>query len=310
MRYSPGATAGIAVGCAVAGIAVISAISLVVYLRQRRYINSLKEAAEKPPVPPEKYRRPESSAIVLSRLPKQSSTKDLRQGISCLYTSIDQWAFNYVHDDPVAEEALDAEKLYALLGNGTDAQYNKQWLTRLCGTPQNNNRVHMVIAYMSRVPCARIDPLGLLENTLLPGDVCRVYQQAVMGGTRRRDQLMLGFWRTLTATLFEFQYPLLYLADEDPRIQRVKKATADLTDVLRPLIKEDRFEDGAESVKETVTAFAVMGLRLFTESETILINYPPPPPGHIGAFPKIEQHDLDRLFDYTVYEAKFLAVIS
>lgn len=190
MSYSPGALAGTAIGCAFAGAAIASVIFFFFYRQKPTY--------QRQPIDHSRYidRRQQSpelfdyqftprSKIVLDQLPQAGSTdhSNLKEAFSLLETRIENFVYNYIHERPIAAETVDTNKLHGVLGNGADDWSSFQWSTHLSGT---TNRAAMLKYYIARVLCARIDPKGDPEKTLLPVDVLRLYQTTLLGNTNNR----------------------------------------------------------------------------------------------------------------------------
>lgn len=161
--YSSGAVAGIAIGCTIASVVIVSAVFLLVQRVHRRPPNLN-------PIP--------LSMRVLDYLPQGMGHKELRQEFSQLETQIKTYVVNFFHDRPVHATTVNADKLLAMLG-GADDHSSNQWSTQLCDT-SNNNRSIALRMYIARVLWARVDPRGVPDTTLLPVEVIHCYQAALL----------------------------------------------------------------------------------------------------------------------------------
>lgn len=173
--YSSGATAGIAIGCAFASAAIVSALFLLI-----------RQPKPRQPKPQPVIWPPESrTKAALTYLPQGIGHDELRQDFSGLETEVDNFVFNFFHAKPVPSETVNADKLSFLLGGATDNDSNTQYLlTRLCDT---STRTSALRSYIARVLFARIDPRCVAQTTLLPVDVVGCYQATLLGEHGRRE---------------------------------------------------------------------------------------------------------------------------
>lgn len=182
MKFSSGATAGIALGCAFAGAAITSAIFLLIYRRQsaNRHQSNPKPKKSNPPKEERQPKRDESYKSVLNHLPQDLVNDQLKDLCSGLMHWIHVFVRSDIHMDPIAAGTIDTDKLERLLGRGASDWTSTQWATALYDP---ENRQEALQSYLMRVVYTRIDPEGDPDTTLLPVDILRFYQQLFPGNT-------------------------------------------------------------------------------------------------------------------------------
>lgn len=121
---------------------------------------------------------------MLDYLPQGIGHKELRQEFSQLETQIKTFVVNFFHARPVDARTVNTDKLLAVLG-GADDHTGNQWSTQLRDT--TNRRIALRI-YIAKVLWARVDPRGVAETTLLPVDVVRCYQAALLGNHQNNSE--------------------------------------------------------------------------------------------------------------------------
>ncbi|KAI1643582.1 uncharacterized protein F4817DRAFT_368303 [Daldinia loculata] len=284
--YSSGAVAGIAIGCAFASAAIVSAVFLLVHRRRP----NLK------PTTPEQVPRLE---YVHDHLLQAVGHKELRREFSGLETLIKAFAFNYFHTQPVDATTVDTDKIHAMLG-AADNHSSSQWSTQLCDT---TNRITALRTYIARVLLARVDPRGPAETTLLPVDIVRCFQTALL---KNHPPLLLESWRVTTATVLAGQYPQNKLAEGDPRADNIKRTVADLLDALQPFRTKGNEESSILILEEMGKSFAVLGFKLFSHINTIEVVWPPSSATQVVLFPALVQYrPTEGYIIVTIREASF-----
>ncbi|KAI1410290.1 hypothetical protein F5Y13DRAFT_168122 [Hypoxylon sp. FL1857] len=270
--YSPGAVAGIAIGCAIASAAIVSAVFLLVHRR----LPNLKPVTLSPVPRAEGF---------LDHLPQGIGHKELRQEFSQLETKIKTFVSNFFHDRPVHVGAVDTDRIHDVLG-AADDNSSSQWSTQLCDTA---HRGIMLRAYIARVLWARVDSRGEAERSLLPVDVVRCYQAALL---RSHPPSLLEYWRAMTVSILAAQYPRDRLAEADPRVDNIKRTVVDLLLVLQPFCTGGAEERSERILEEAVTSFAVLGFKLFSHINTTEIVWPPSSVSQVAVFPALKQYRL------------------
>ncbi|KAI1458290.1 hypothetical protein F4805DRAFT_144659 [Annulohypoxylon moriforme] len=280
---SPGKAAGIGIGCAFAGAAITLAVLFLMKNCRRR-----PSFRPKPTTP---LRSVVQSSNVLDDLPQDIAHQELNREFSQLETQIKNFVTNFFHTHSVHVEAIDDEKLFALLSaEGVQSHpSNAHWPNQLRDMSTRNI---MLKSYISKVLLSRINPRGVAEDSFLPVDVVRCYQALLVGNTQNRSPRLLEYWRSITAFLISKQYPSNMIAQQDLRLDNINRMVSDLLDALQPF-RNGKPEKRAKEVLETiVTSTAVFGLKLFSEINPVEVEWPSSR-GQVVIFPALRQLRLD-----------------
>ncbi|KAI0385405.1 hypothetical protein F5Y04DRAFT_184998 [Hypomontagnella monticulosa] len=287
--YSPGATAGIAVGSAFAAATIVTIVFTACWLTRQR-----RKTIPKP--------SPPRHRSILDDLPQDIAHDVLRQEFSRLESQIKTVVANYFHDEPLRTGSVNSDKLDAVLGGNAINATNTQWSTHLCDT---STRPTFLKLYIARVLCARIEPANVSEATLLPLDVVRCYQAALLKSRHSYSPELLEHWRATTAFLLAERYPQDRLVRDDTRARNIKRAVADLLDALQPFRKENSEQRSIDALESLATRFAVLGFKLFSQIDRTEIVWPGPlsSANRTVIFPALRQHNVDEGRDITIRDA-------
>ncbi|KAI1144358.1 hypothetical protein F5Y05DRAFT_407754 [Hypoxylon sp. FL0543] len=289
---SQGAAAGIGIGCAIAGAVIVLAVFLLPRVFRRR-------PKRKSLIP---LHITSHTSGVLDDLPQAIAHEELKREFSQIETQIKNFVSNFFQLQSVSAKDIDDDKLRTLMGTGGGGTGNIQWSTQL---RDKSTRSVMLRSYVARVLLTHIDPRGVADTSLLPTDMVRCYQAALIGKGQSRSPQLLEYWRSMTAFLISKQYPQDKLAHEDPRLDNIKRVVADLLDVLQPF-RNSKSEGRAYELLETIAvSAALLGLKLFAETNPVEIVWPPASGGQIATFPALRQQRLKEGRKITIKRASF-----
>lgn len=192
--FSSGDMAGVGIGCAVAaGLLVGLAWFLVSCLRKRR---TQRGSTLQSPLPLSARRSANKGDYQLDDLPQETTHDEFRRDFSRLETALKSWALDYFSNSSLQLRAIDEEALLALLGaRGTTDRSVFSWLEHI---RRSKNATVFVRAYVARVLLDRIDANGDLDDSLLPVQLVRSYQDMLQKTSQSIDPYRKSSFRKLS----------------------------------------------------------------------------------------------------------------
>ncbi|KAI5917875.1 hypothetical protein F4810DRAFT_694717 [Camillea tinctor] len=314
---SSGATAGIAIACAIAGAAIASTIFLLLRRRRPNPAASTSSIIS---------RLEGIRADTLKYLPEDLPHSQSRLEFGFMDLAIKDLVSKFFHDQPVPPGTVDAGKIDALVGNSSI-----NWTPNLCDP---SNRKHALRGYIARTLFHRTDlSTSAVETNLLPVDIVRCYRPALAGDHHRGTFLLspslfffffkaahqltppgtphiLGLWRALTAHLLSKPYPTqafpyAELAAADRRIENIRLLAAELADALHPFRNDKSEERFVYALKRAVQQYAQLAWRLFAQRNPVEVAWPGAAAERMVVYPALRQRDLDTGVVGTVSEARY-----
>ncbi|KAL8732760.1 MAG: hypothetical protein Q9166_002541 [cf. Caloplaca sp. 2 TL-2023] len=264
---SPGAAAGIGIGCAVAG-ALIAAAILALLFRGRRQRGRARSdgiplngfASIEKPVASRDSVAPVRG--IESNLPQPAEDQALGGEMSRLRTSIKNHVQSYYHTNNVGG-SVDQVAL------GLIATGNMPLIASTLGSLLSNpaTRLMAVRFCITWTVISRIDHNCEPSLSFLPPEIASCLLS--ISSTRDDPSTKPGFmsrWRSITAALLQDRYGSPTLTVSDPRNQNISEALRALDAVLRPFADEQRNDwERQQKLEEILRRGARFGFVLFSQ---------------------------------------------
>ncbi|KAH7176987.1 hypothetical protein EDB81DRAFT_752301 [Dactylonectria macrodidyma] len=289
---------GVALGCLTTLIS-IAFVLRVVRRRVRISLSTHKELFYREQIfPPPRM----SSSWYYIELPSRLHCLDTRtfEGnmLGCLhispvvakYLGLDE-ELEAVHD--VAESTFDEAKLEALAGPPPD------WANWSGGLAKARTRVDTARRFLAQYLLARMDPAGNPDDTLLPPDMLRCYQDLTTTNNtlhRLHDKAYQSVWRETCYLMVAQRYGLnpleaigdMPFIDGDPREDKVKQVVATLRDALKldVIVRQELQPNLDFSLRYMVGRAANTAMALFGQPGEWHVKWETDLPGHLW-FPKV-----------------------
>ncbi|KAF2279925.1 uncharacterized protein EI97DRAFT_369567 [Westerdykella ornata] len=273
---SPGAAAGIAIGCLVAG-GILATIVLWLWLgrarRFRRYANTESGTAalmfrgEKGPTP---HVSSLGSGSPIPQgldniLPQPLEDKAITAGMSGLGLAIKNHVQSFYQTGRVSPGLLDLEELQAL---GSDAPISTGTLSTLLS---NSGTREVALRFCTAwVVVSRMQLSSEFEKTLLPREFAQCFQAMAIGNrTSHAQALLFARWRALSAELAQTTYVRNPFSQSDPRHLNVEKTIHALDGILLPY-KDSRMDNAQrlQNLREILRRAANFAFTLFSQPST------------------------------------------
>ncbi|KAL9597511.1 MAG: hypothetical protein Q9219_005093 [cf. Caloplaca sp. 3 TL-2023] len=283
---SPGAAAGIGIGCAIAGALIAAAILAFFFRRRtRRHEPSRSEVVplngfapvEKTISTPD----PSTPASLVDRnLPQPIGDQALGGELSHLRASIRDHVQNYYHTDNVLGSVDQAALGVIAAGN---MPLIASSLASLLSNPAT--RLIAVRFCIAWVALSRIDHSCEPDRSFLPPEIAGCLVS--IAGAREDPSTRMAFlskWRTITASLLESKYGQATITSYDARNQNISEALQALDTVLSPYAAEKRNDRArTQGLEEVLKHGARFGFLLFSQPSTWELDWNAPSNAGRGA---------------------------
>ncbi|KAL9009328.1 MAG: hypothetical protein Q9173_005631 [Seirophora scorigena] len=288
---SPGAAAGIGIGCAIAGALIAAAIVALLFRRRRHRrptrsdvipLHGYGGSLEKSVASPNLSTTP--TAMIEKNLPQPAEDQKLGGEMSRLRTAIKNHVQSYYHTDNV-RGSVDQAAL------GLVAAGNMPLIASTLGTLLANpaTRIVAIRFCITWVAISRIDHNCDPSKSFLPPEVASCLVS--IGGAREDPSTRMPFmsrWRALTASLLQSKYgDKTTFTSYDARNPNVTAALHALDAILSPFASSSSSEqqqDGGggsgqerrQKLEEILRRAARFGFLLFAQQSTWDFDWTPP----------------------------------
>ncbi|KAI4122381.1 MAG: hypothetical protein LQ338_005854 [Usnochroma carphineum] len=267
---SPGAAAGIGVGCAVAGALIAAAIVALLFWRRRRRRPARSDvialngfgSVEKSVASPD----PSSPEGAIERnLPQPAEDQALGGEMSRLRTSIKNHVQSYYHTNGV-RGSVDQAAL------GIVAAGNMPLIASTLGSLLSNpsTRITAIRFCIAWVAISRIDYNCEPSRSFLPPEIASCLVS--IAGAREDPSTRMAFmsrWRSITASLLQSKYGQGTFSSYDPRNQNISEALHALDSILSPFEMDERSnQERVQKLEEILRRGARFGFLLFSQPST------------------------------------------
>lgn len=301
---SPGAAAGIGIGCALAGALIAAAIALLFWRRRRR------RTARSDVIPLNGFASVEKSVtspdlsspatgVVDRNLPQPAEDQALGGEMSRLRTSIKNHVQSYYHTNAV-RGGVDLAAL------GLVAAGNMPLIASTLGSLLSNpaTRLTAIRFCIAWVAISRIEHSCEPSMSFLPPEIasCLVSIAGAREDPSSESSLPLKLchppitdllsarmafmskWRTITASLLQSKYGGTAFSSYDPRNPNIAEALRSLDAILAPFALEERdSRERTQKLEEILRRGARFGFLLFSQPSTWEFDWNTPPNAGRGA---------------------------
>jgi hypothetical protein len=269
---SPGAVAGVAIGCLLGG-ALLAGLAVWFCLgraRRRRRV-----PAEHHPIPliQSREKGPVATALSLgssspmssamdSAMPQPLEDKIISSGISAIGNAIKNHTQSFYHSNRVSPGLLDLDDLHSL---GSDLPLSTGTLsTLLCNPDTREIALRFCIGW---VVVSRMQFASPPDRTFLPPELGKSFRDMTAAGqASRSNSIFLSKWRVLTAELTRTTYAQNTFSSNDPRHGNIEKAITAIDGILRPYadIRMDNSQR-VQNLRELFKRAAAFSFTLFSQ---------------------------------------------
>ncbi|KAL8901351.1 MAG: hypothetical protein Q9207_005246 [Kuettlingeria erythrocarpa] len=282
---SPGAAAGIGIGCAVAGALIAAIIALLFYRRRRRRtarsdviplngFGSVGKSVASPDLPSP------AGGVVEQNLPQPAEDQALGGEMSRLRTSIKNHVQSYYHTNAVRGNVDPAALSLVAAGN---MPLIASTLGSLLSNPATRlTAIRFCIAW---VVISRIEHSCDPSMSFLPPEIANCLIS--IAGAREDPSTRMAFmskWRAITASLLQSKYGGNSFSSYDPRNPNIAEALRSLDAILAPFATEERdSRERTQKLEEILRRGARFGFLLFSQPSTWEFDWNTPPNAGRGA---------------------------
>lgn len=297
-NISPGAAAGIGIGCAIAGALIAAAILVFFFRRRRRRAPARSDAiplngfgsVEKTVASPDSI---SPAGMIERNLPQPAEDQALGGEMSRLKTAIKNHVQSYYHTNSV-KGSVDQVAL------GLIATGNMPLIASTLGSLLSNpvTRMTAIRFCITWTVVSRIDPNCEPSLSFLPPEIASCLRSisstrddpsskspllAVMYSSNHADPSSAkpGFmsrWRAFTAALLHDRYGSSTVTASDARNRNISEALQALDAVLRPFADEQRDErERLQKLEEILKRGARFGFILFSQPSLLDFDWNTPP---------------------------------
>ncbi|KAL8816328.1 MAG: hypothetical protein Q9223_004642 [Gallowayella weberi] len=277
---SPGAAAGIGIGCAIAGALIVAVIAALLFRRRRR-----RAPARSDVIPLKGFASVEKSSVaspdlsspgrmIEQSLPQPAEDQALGGELSKLRTAIKNHVQSYYHTNSV-RGSVDQVAL------GSIATGNMPLIASTLGSLLSNpvTRMTAMRFCISWTVISRIEQNCEPSQSFLPPEIASCLFS--INSTRDDPGTKPGFmskWRSFTSALLQDRYGSTNLTPSDPRNKNLSEALRALDAVLRPFADEQRDDrDRLQKLEEILKRHARLGFSLFSQPSLWDFDWNTPP---------------------------------